>query len=71
VITLQIHSAYFTAGIVLENGTVTRCAPILSYMHGWMRGKVEWYCAKKGWKIVNPQSTIFNPQSNNAPHSPH
>lgn len=47
----QITAPHFCAGIVLE-GSVTRAAPILAYMRGWGLNKVQAYCQKKGWRVI-------------------
>jgi hypothetical protein len=46
---IQIHSKYFTAGIVLEGDTVVRAAPIIKWMIGWPRQRVIDYSFMKGW----------------------
>ena len=46
---LRIVSSYFCAGIILEDKTVVKTAPILHYMLGWNETKVQSYCRKKGW----------------------
>ena len=49
---LQIDSKYFCAGLVLSEGVVIQCAPIIKYMRGWSVERVEQYCDKKGWEAV-------------------
>jgi hypothetical protein len=44
-----IHSGYFVAAVVFEDGVVARAAPIVKYMMGWNRQKVSTYADKKGW----------------------
>jgi hypothetical protein len=46
---LRIVAPHFVAAAVLEDGTVTRAAPILSYMRGWPRERVVAYCEKRQW----------------------
>lgn len=48
---IQIDSGYFCAAVILENGTVTQAAPILSYMRGWTKQKVIQYCNRKKWRF--------------------
>jgi hypothetical protein len=47
---IQITSNYFCAGIELRGIVVIRTAPILRYMKGWTRYKVEQYSTRKGWQ---------------------
>ena len=49
---IHIDSDYFSAGVIVVNGKVTRAAPILSYMLGWTSGRVVEYCKKKGWRYA-------------------
>jgi hypothetical protein len=43
----------FTAGIVLHDDVVVEAAPIVSYMKGWARAKVRYYCGvKRGWDVI-------------------
>ena len=49
---LHITAPHFCAGAVVENGKVTRAAPILGYMRGWDPAKVKAYAARKGWKVL-------------------
>jgi hypothetical protein len=46
---LQITSNYFCAGVVVQDGAVTRAAPILKYMRGWTIKRVRTYCKIKDW----------------------
>lgn len=47
----QIHSSYFTSGIICEYGIVKAAAPILTYMIGWKMETVKKYCEKKKFTI--------------------
>lgn len=49
---LSIEADHFVAGISLKNDQVVEAAPILKYMHGWQRSRVESYCDTKNWKVV-------------------
>lgn len=51
--TLRIYSDHFCAGVVLEDGKVTRAAPILAYMKGWNLARVTGYCDRKNWRWQN------------------
>jgi hypothetical protein len=44
--TLRITAPHFCAGIV-RGGL---CAPIIAYMRGWTRMRIEEYCVRKGWR---------------------
>jgi len=44
---LRIVAPHFVAGIV-RGGMV---APIIRYMKGWTRAKIEAYCRRKGWTV--------------------
>jgi len=47
----SIRAPHFTAGGTIENDKVDRVAPIIAYMHGWRRGRLERYCSKKKWRL--------------------
>jgi hypothetical protein len=47
-----IDAGYFCAGAVIENGVVTRVAPIIKYMRGWPIEKCIKYCVSKRWKHI-------------------
>ena len=47
---LSLESSYFSCFILLEDGIVTRPAPIVKYMKGWSQKRVIEYANKKGWK---------------------
>lgn len=47
----RITAPHFCAGVIFFEGRVTKTAPILSYMLGWDREKVQTYCKKKGWEL--------------------
>jgi hypothetical protein len=51
---IQIHSKYFTAGLVLSdskrilgNKICIKVAPIIKYMIGWSQEQIQDYCTKK------------------------
>lgn len=47
---MQVHSPYFVAGLDFDKGVVVKAAPILNYMKGWTRTRVELYVSnKRGW----------------------
>ena len=50
--TVQVSSAYFTAGLVVEHGKVIKAAPILGYMRGWSLEQVTAYSEKKDWRLA-------------------
>lgn len=56
---IQLYSSYFTAGIILQNGTVTEAAPIIRYMKGWNKERVLSYAGGKGWKMEPAPSKDF------------
>lgn len=49
--TMRVQTPHFVAGLVLEGGYVQKAAPILRYMLGWERGKVQRYCSSKRWVV--------------------
>lgn len=48
----QITAKHMVAGFDCTESIVTRTAPILSYMRGWLLGAVKSYCVKKGWSLT-------------------
>lgn len=48
---IRIEARHFVAGVETSFDTVCRTAPILKYMLGWERSRVEAYAKKKGWKV--------------------
>lgn len=46
---IHITAPHFVAGVVIEDGVATRCAPIVRYMRGWDAVRVARYCETKGW----------------------
>jgi len=49
---LQITAPHFVAGLVIEEGSVKRVAPIIKYMRGYTIEKVRKYCERKGWTLT-------------------
>jgi hypothetical protein len=49
---IRITAPHFTAGVVFQDDIVVKAAPILNYMRGWNRFKVEAYCIKKKWPYL-------------------
>jgi hypothetical protein len=47
---IRIVAPHFVAGVILEDGHVTKTAPIVAYMYGWDEDLVRFYCAKQGWQ---------------------
>lgn len=47
---LRIMAPKFTAGVVVQEGRVTRAAPCLTSTIGWTRQQVEAHCEKNGWQ---------------------
>ena len=47
----RVTAPHFVAGVVLENNTVVRAAPILKYMMGWSWRQVRHYCICKHWIV--------------------
>ena len=49
---LRISCKYFCAGVMFnEEGRVGICAPILAYMRGWTRARVEEYARIRHWTV--------------------
>jgi hypothetical protein len=48
---ITIDAPHFCAGIVLVDDVVVDAAPIVRYMVGWSRSKVEAYTKKKNWAV--------------------
>jgi hypothetical protein len=47
-LTLQITAPHFSAGII-----VGKSAPrIIGYMRDWPRERIEGYCNRRGWKVI-------------------
>lgn len=49
---LSVDAPHFVAGIVFDQNTVKRAAPIIKYMTGWSKEKMTTYCEYRGWKII-------------------
>jgi hypothetical protein len=48
---LRITSKYFCAGVGFDDADrVVVCAPILAYMQGWPRSRVEEYARIRHWQ---------------------
>ena len=47
---VRITAKHMTAGIIIEDGVVTKTAPILKYMKGWILTRVITYGNHKQWK---------------------
>lgn len=52
--TLQILAPHFVAAVVLEDGEVVQCAPILKWVQyrKLTMSKIRAYCNRKGWEII-------------------
>ena len=48
---IRIDAPHFVAGVLIEDGKVTKAAPILAWMIGKPEGYVEFYCRRKGWLL--------------------
>ena len=48
---MLIQAPHFAAGLVVVDWRVAEAAPILRYMLGWSRSRVEGYCAGKRWHL--------------------
>jgi hypothetical protein len=48
---LRIVAPHFVAGVVMHDQIAVTTAPILAYMNGWTRERVEAYCRTKGWRV--------------------
>ena len=49
---IRIEAPHFVGAVVLQDDIVVTTAPILKYMRGWSRNKVEQWCRKKHWKYT-------------------
>ena len=58
---IRISAPHFVAGVVLENNTVVRAAPILKYMMGWSWRQVRHYCICKHWTISEGRALTVAP----------
>lgn len=47
----RIVAPHFVCGVVIENGKITTAAPIVKYMLGWTRQRLQTYAAGKGWTV--------------------
>lgn len=51
---LHIDAPHFCAGVILNRfGRVIEAAPILRYMLGWSRSRVESYVHAKRWSCIS------------------
>lgn len=49
---IRLTAPYFCCGAeVSRNDTITKAAPIISYMVGWSLDKVRSYCQRKQWTL--------------------
>jgi hypothetical protein len=56
---LVIDGGHFNAGLVLDDGgKVTKAAPILGYMRGWGRTRVDAYTRSKGWSVFEANEQL-------------
>jgi len=46
---VRIVSPNFVAGLELEDGRVTKTAPLLNYMVGWRIEEIARVCRRGGW----------------------
>jgi hypothetical protein len=58
---MRIVAPHFVAGIVLQEEHACRCAPIVNYMLGWTRERIERYCAGKRWRVEECSTTAAAP----------
>lgn len=49
--TIRIVSPFFVAGVILCDSIATEVAPIVGYMRGWTREKIETYSHRRGWTV--------------------
>lgn len=47
----QVTAPYMCAGVVVRDGKVIAVAPILHYMLGWPKDRVNTYCFSKQWGL--------------------
>lgn len=54
---VSIDAPHFNAGVVFDQNTVKKAAPIIKYMTGWSKEKMVAYCESKGWKVLEHTDT--------------
>jgi len=55
---LVLDAPHFYCGVVCDaRGVAVRVPPIVKYMLGWPRKRIEAYCQQKGWTCENARST--------------
>ena len=48
---LSIDAPHFCCGLVLVDDRAIRAAPIVRYMVGWPRSRIEQYCRARNWRV--------------------
>ena len=50
-ILFAIDAPHFYCGVIVRNGRVSRAAPIVHYLMGWDRDRVQRYAQRRGWRV--------------------
>ena len=50
-ILFMIDAPHFTCGVIVRHGRVIRAAPIVHYLTGWDRDRVQRYARRRGWQV--------------------
>ena len=48
---IAIDAPHFYCGVIMRNGRVIRTAPIVHYLKGWDRDRVQRYAQRRGWRV--------------------
>ncbi len=48
---IAIDAPHFYCGVIVRNGRVIRTAPIVHYLTGWDRDRVQRYAQRRGWRV--------------------
>ena len=46
-----IDAPHFYCGVIVRNGRVIQTAPIVHYLKGWDRDRVQHYAQRRGWRV--------------------
>ena len=46
-----IDASHFYCGVIVRHGRVIRAAPIVRYLTGWDRERVQRYAQRRGWRV--------------------
>ena len=47
-----VDAPYFYCGVIVRHGRVINAAPIVHYLKGWDRERVQRYAQRRGWQVA-------------------